>query len=447
MKQLFLAFWVILSAATSQAQTTKVIDQVVAIVGSNIILSSDIEKQYNQMVVQNPEAINMKCEVVDNLIFQKLLVNQASVDSVYVQDNQVEAELDKRMRFFVSQIGSEEKLEAYFHTTIPQLKEELRQVIKEQLIVQTMQGKITKDIQVTPQDVRQYFDRIDKDSLPYIDAEITIEQIVKRPPVNAYEKQRVKDQLAEYRTRVMNGEDFSIFAALYSEDPGSARKGGELGYFTRGQMVPEFEAAAYNLKAGEVSDIIETKFGFHIMQLIDRKGEQINVRHILIAPKVGDEDMIAAVLQLDSIRNKILTNEITFEEAALKFSDDEESKFNNGLMINPETGGNAFAPDKMDKSLFFQVDTMKVGSTSIPLVYQDQDNKNAYRILKVKSKSRPHVANLHDDYQKIQEAALQFKQNKELERWVEEKTKLTYIKLKPEIYDCPVLKRWEKSLQ
>ena len=289
-----------------------------AVVGNNIILRSDIEKNYNQALAQGEAPSNdMKCYIFDQLLVQKLLINQAAIDSVTVSDNQVETELDKRMRYFIKQIGSQEKLEEYFHSTIVQLKDELRTNIRDQITVQTMQQKITKDITASPNDVRHFFQSIPKDSVPYIPAEMEIAQIVKRPPISAEEKKAVRAQLEDYRQTIINGGDFAVYAALYSEDKGTAKRGGELGFFERGSMVPEFEAAAFNLKPGEISQIVETKFGFHILQLIERRGEQINVRHILLQPKISDADINKTVELLDSIRQKINEGAITFEDAAL----------------------------------------------------------------------------------------------------------------------------------
>ncbi len=444
----FLTFCLLtITSSTSFSQQSKVIDQVVGVVGSKIILQSDIEKQYNQYIAQGGERNeNGRCLIFDQLILSKLLINQADLDSVTVSETQVDNELDKRMRFYIKQIGSEEKLEDYFHTTIIQLKSELRDLIKEQITVQTMQGKITHDVTASPNDVREYFESIPADSVPYMDAELEVAQIVRKPPVNGEEKKRVKEQIEEYRQKILSGAaDFAVYAALYSTDATSAKKGGELGFFERGQMVPEFEAAAFNLKPGEISPIIETKFGYHILQLIERRGDQINVRHILLQPKVSDDDLIKAVNFLDSLRKKIEGGSISFEEASEKFSDDEDTRNNGGLMINPETGTTHLSPDKMDRLLFFHVDTMQLNKISTPLLMTTAEGKNAYRIVMVKNRSKPHKANLKDDYQKIQEVALQEKQSKVMNEWVAKRRKTTYIHINSEFSNCEALKHWTKQ--
>ena len=416
-----------------------------ATVGSKTILKSEIEKQYLQYIAQGAvDNDEMKCSIFDQLLLQKLLLNQADIDSVKVNDGQVEGELDRRMRFYIKQIGSEQKLEEYFHTTIRQLKAEFRDLIRDQLLVQTMQSKISKDVAITPSEVREFFESIQADSLPYIDAELEIAQIVKKPPVNTEEKKEVRNRLEEYRKKIIAGEaDFAVYAALYSQDPGSAKKGGELGFFERGSMVPEFEAMAYNLKAGEISPIIETKFGFHILQLIERRGEQINIRHILLQPQTTDADLIRAVNLLDSLRHQIAIGTITFDEAALKYSDDEDTRNNGGLLINAETNTTKLSPDKIERMLFFQVDSMLINSVSAPLPMQTAEGKSAYRIVVVKSRTKPHKANLKEDYQKIQEVALQQKQNKTLSEWVVKKQKTTYVQINEEYSSCEMLESWK----
>ncbi len=318
-------------------------------------------------------------------------------------------------------------------------------MIREQLLVQSMQSTITKDVVATPSNVREYFESIPSDSLPYIDAEMEVGQIVRKPPVSDTERKAVKARLEEYRRKIMAGEDFAVYAALYSEDKSTAKKGGELGMFERGTMVPEFEAAAFNLRAGEVSPIIETKFGFHILQLIERRADQINVRHILLQPQTDDKDLMKSYSLLDSLRKQINLGTISFEDAAQQFSDDEETRNNGGLLVNPETGTTKLSPDKMDRLLFFQVDSMALNTVSMPLGMATAEGKQAYRLVMVKSKSAPHKANLKDDYQKIQEVALQQKQNELLSTWVENKKSVTYIHLNDTFGDCEMLKAWTQG--
>lgn len=433
-KQLFLtcSFLIITSLVSAQQQT--VVDQVMAVVGNKIILQSDVEKQYGQYLAQMSAAGkddgSGKCQVFSQLLLTKLMLHQAEVDSVTVTDSQVDGELDKRMRYYIKVFKSEAALEEYFHTSIIELKSELREAIHDQLIVQSMQGKINRDVTASPAEVKSFFKNIPKDSLPYINAEIQVAQIVKVPPVSEEELARIKEELEGYRKEVLAGKDFAVYAALYSQDVSSAKKGGELGLFDRGQMVPEFEAAAFNLKTpGELSPVIFTKFGGHLLQLIERRGNQINVRHILLQPKVREADKRGLINKLDSIRSLIVNGSISFDEAAQKFSDDEATRNNGGLMINPETGTTSLSPDQMDRILFFQIDTMPLERVSVPLMMQTDEGKPGYRIVKVISRSQPHVANMIDDYQKIQDACLAEKQNKSLKEWVDRKRKTTFIRI------------------
>ena len=436
-----------LISVSTQAFSQDLVDKVVAIVGTKVILHSDIEKQYVQYVAQGGvETSDVRCTILDQLLLQKLMINQADIDSVTVADAQVEGELDRRMRYYIKQIGSEEKLEEYFHTSIRQLKSEFRDIIKEQLLVQTMQSRITKDVSASPSDARTYFESSPVDSLPYMDAEMEIAQIVKMPVVTPAEKLAVRNELEEYRKKILSGEgDFAVYAALYSKDPSSAKKGGELGFFERGTMVPEFEAAAFTLKPGEISPVIETKFGFHILQLIERRGDQINIRHILLQPTTDDAALAASVRQLDSLRTQIISGTITFEDAAQKFSSDDETKNNGGLLINPETNTTKLSPDKIDRLLFFQVDSMELGKVSAPLIMNTPDGKTAYRLVMLKSRTQPHKANLRDDYTKIQEVATSEKQNKVMSEWVAKKIKTTYIQFNDDSINCAQLDHWKKQ--
>src|SRR5258706_398947 len=437
---LVLAFCLTVPQAFSQPA---VIDEVVAIVGNHIIKKSDVEKQYLQYISQgNTETGGLRCAIIENLLLQKLLVQQAAIDSVDVNDSQVESELDKRIRYFVKQIGSEQLLEEYYKEPIAKIKEDFRKMVKDQLLVQTMQGKITKEISATPSDVRNYFSNFPADSLPYMNAELEVAHIVLKPRVSEQKKIEIKERLEEYTKKIIGGEDVSGYAALYSADRTTAKKGGELGFFERGDMVPEFEAAAFKLKPGEISNVIETKYGFHILQLIERRGNQINVRHILLQPEVDAEESAKATAKLDSIAKLIRGSSMKFEEAAEKFSEDEDTRYNGGTLINPNTGTTLFQPDKLDKILSFQIDPLPVGKISDPLPMQSVDGKTWSRFAMVRKRSEPHRANLKDDYQKIQDIVLQDKQAKAMENWVRKKVKTSFIKVDQQYWTCPNLDIW-----
>lgn len=425
----------------------QLIDKVIAVVGDNVTLRSDLENQKTQYLSSGYEVSeNTPCELLEELLFQKLLLHQAQLDSVEVGEAQVQSELDRRLRFFISQIGSEQKLEEYYQKSIAEIKSDFHDLIKDQLLVQTMQQKITGNIKITPAEVKEFYEGIPKDSLPLISSEIEVAQIVKKPVIRPEEKKAIREKLEGLRNRVLKGEDFGTLAYLYSEDPGSARQNGELGFLTRSALVPEFAAVAFSIKPGEISDIVETDFGFHIIQLIEKRGEQVNVRHILLAPKVAPQDLVNAKNYLDSIAGVMKkTDTLTFALAAQLFSDDKDSKMNGGRMINPQTGTTKFESELLgqyDPVLFFATEKMKVGEESQPILWQKPDGSQLYRIVKLISRTEPHRANLRDDYQKIQEVALQEKQGKAMLAWIDKKVKKTYVKLDEDYKDCKFENNW-----
>jgi len=436
----------IISCISLNAQDEgEVIDQVIAVVGGNIILDSDIESQYMQYRMQEGikgSSSTIKCYMFETLLYQKLLLNQAELDSVEVSDVMVESEMDRRLRHYISLFGSQEKFEEFYQKSIFDFKEELREQVKELMLVERVQQTITEDVNITPSEVKSFFKDIPQDSLPFINSEVEMLQIVKMPPINPEEVERVKNKLNELRYRILNGENFATLAILYSEDPGSAKNGGELGMYSRGDLYPEFEAVAFNLKDDKVSELVETEAGFHIIQLIQRRGEFINVRHILIRTKVSPMDLARAKVKLDSIANLIEDGKYTFDEAVVKFSDDP-SKNNGGLLINPMTGTSLFEADQLDPKVFFVIDKLEVGDISTPVQFQTQEGKDAYRILYLKKRTEPHTANLKQDYDKIQEWAMEQKKQETITNWIKEEADRTYIKINDKFKDCEFTNNWE----
>jgi peptidyl-prolyl cis-trans isomerase SurA len=425
-------------------QSAIAIDKVVAVVGEKPILLSEVRSQFEQMKAQNENAdSSMACIILEDLILQKLMVNQAEKDSVEVTDAQVDAELDKKIRYFVAQIGSVEELENYLGKSIAQIKDDFREKIRDQLLVQQMQSKIAGEVKVSPAEVRAFYNSIPKDSLPFVESEIQIAQIVRKPPVNIAEKERVFKEISDIRQRILDGKSFASMAAFYSEDVGSAAKGGELGFVGRGDLVPEFEAAAFQLKGKEISPVIESMYGYHIIQLIERRGELINVRHILMAPKASPEDLDKARIKLDSILQQIRLGSISFEDAAQRFSDDADSKNNAGLMVNSATGSTLFEISQLDQSLFFVVDKLKVGEISEPVVVRSGEKKEAYRIAMLRSRTEPHVANLEEDYQRILSAAENEKREKKVREWIARKRKSFFVKINPDYTWCTFINDWK----
>jgi peptidyl-prolyl cis-trans isomerase SurA len=422
----------------------KIIDQVIAVVGGHIILESDIEAQYLQYRMQegiSGSSSTVKCSMLESMLYQKLLLNQAELDSVEVSDSQVEAEMDRRLRHYIGLLGSPEKFEEYYQKSILEFKDELRDQVRELIMVETVQDKITGDVKVTPTEVKSFFKTIPTDSIPLINTEVELLQIVKLPPVNREETEKVKNKLQEIRYRVLNGENFATLAILYSEDPGSAKNGGELGLFGRGEMYPAFEAAAFSLEKGAVSDLVETEAGYHILQMIERRGEYVNVRHILLRPKVSPYDLAQAKIKLDSISNQIKADKITFDEAVIKYSEDP-SKNNGGILINPMTGTSLFETDQLDPKVAFVIDKLEVGDISEPVQFQTQENKDAYRILYMKKRTEPHKANLKQDYDKIQAWATEDKKQKVINKWISNKAGQTYVKINDAYKDCSFTNTW-----
>lgn len=446
-KSILFFLWITLVGIGNNAYSQndqKIVDKVVAIVGENAILYSDIENQYLQYLMQGNTANseNIRCQIFEELLFGKLLLNQAQLDSIEISDDQVESEMDRRLQYFISQIGSQEELEKYYNKSIAEIKNDLRSVIREQILTQQVKGNITSSIKITPSEVKKYYNDIPKDSLPLIGSEIKYAVITKKPVVTAEEKAYAKQKIQKLRDRIMKGEDFATLAKIYSEDPGSALKGGELGDFSRGVMYPEFEAAAFALQKGEVSPVIETDAGYHILKLIKRKGEYINVRHILIQTKVSPLSIKKTQLFMDSVYQLIASGKMTFEEAALKFSDDDY-RSTGGVAINPNTGNNSFTPQEIDKDLFFKLDKMDVGGVSKPLTLRDDQNKAVIKIVKLVHRTSPHKASLKTDYGKIQEVALQQKKADAISDWINERTAETYILIvDKKLKQCKFMYHW-----
>jgi peptidyl-prolyl cis-trans isomerase SurA len=449
MKRIILALLALTIAGTANAQDPQSIDRVIAVVGGSITLQSELETQYLQMLASGYEPNDdSRCILYEELLYGNLLLHRSKVDSLNVSDGEVEDELERRLAYFVSQLGSEQKLEEYYEKSILEIKDEFRELIKEQLLTQRMQAQITGDIKVTPAETRAYFNNIPKDSLPFINSELEIGRIMRRPAITKEQKAAAKAKAEELRQRVRGGESFRALAILYSEDPGSAKSGGDLGFFKRGMMVPEFDAVAFRLKEDSVSEVFETSFGFHFMEMLERRGEQINVRHILVRAKTSGADMETARLFLDSIHGLIMEDKIAFAEAAEKFSDDEESNMNGGMMFNPMTGASVFDAEQLssiDQKLFLTIENMNAGDISKAVKTQSPDGKEAYNLFFLKSQSDPHVANMKDDYQRIQQAALAEKKNKAIEKWINDKAAKTYIRIDEAYKGCPFAHRWDKN--
>ncbi|WP_121248901.1 peptidylprolyl isomerase [Mucilaginibacter phyllosphaerae] len=446
-----LTTFIFLSAAHAQQKRT--LDKIAAVVGSGIILQSDIELQYAQYLVsgQQPNP-SIKCIILQNQLTQKLLAQQAVIDSVQVKDEEVDAEVERRMRSFIQRAGNQDRLEQFLGRSVIQYKDELRPDIKESLIAQRMRSKITEKVNTTPQDVKKYFDTMPKDSLPSYNKEVEVGEIVFNPKLNKEEKEFYKQKAEDLRARVKKGEDFATLARLYSQDTQSATEGGDLGFFDRQQMVKEFTANAFKLKAGEISPVFESDFGFHFLQVIERRGEQVHARHILIIPATTQGSLDRAHVTADSVYNAMLAvKKFDFSSAAAFYSDDKDTKYNGGMMLNAEnvqTRSTYIPTDKLDPQVALITDTMKVGSVSKPALFTDpQTGKKSYKILYLKSVTNAHKANLEQDFAKLKEEANNAKLTRTITQWFDKRRKETFIKIDPEYQTCPPLKGWVTATQ
>lgn len=416
---------------------SNVIDQIVAKVGNEIILKSDIENQYYQFLAQGyVEEEDLRCEVLEELLFQKLLYLQAKSDSIQVTDREVESELDRRLSIFITQYGSEKKMEEYFGKSINEIKNDFRELIREQMMTQRVQQKLISDIKVSPSEVRKFYESLTNEELPVIQGYYEFSEIVIIPKITKEEKEKTIEKLNNIRDRILKGDSFATMAILYSEDPGSASKGGELGFVSRTDLVPEFSSVAFNLTStDDVSRVVETEYGFHIIQLIERKGNLMNFRHILITPKPDDKSIMEAEKKAEEIYALIKSDSISFAEAVLKYSEGD-SKQNFGKVTNPYYGNTRMTPEVIDPFTIKIISKMKPGDVSEPFLASTGRGSKVMRIIRLDSKVETHTANLVDDYQEIQQMALQEEGMKIIKKWIEDKISKTYIDIDKSYSNC-----------
>ncbi|WP_159638463.1 peptidylprolyl isomerase [Sphingobacterium composti Ten et al. 2007 non Yoo et al. 2007] len=424
----------------------KLVDRIIATVGNAHILQSDLELEYTQFLAQgNKPDDNIKCYILQQLLTQKLLAQQAVIDSVEVSESEVDDQLNFRIRNMVQRAGGKERLEEFLNRSILQHKEEMRPAVAEQLKGNKMQGQIVSKIDVTPEEVKRYFNSLNPDSLPYFNTEIEYAQLVINPVLTKEEKDQFRKKAEGYRQQVLNGSDFGTIARLYSED-GSAPYGGELGFNTRENWVKEFSANAFRLKKGEISPVFETQYGFHFLQVLDRRGEEVNVRHILVKKQATIESLNRAKAKIDSIADLINTKKLTFNQAASIYSDDQNTKYAGGVVSNMEDRSTLIPMNQLDDvEVFNAIDPLKEGEISKPIVYTDKRlGERSYRIYYLRSRIPPHKASLEQDFAKIKEAARQDKVNRTLSEWFETRRETTYIDINPEFMSCEELKIWTK---
>ncbi len=416
------------------SQEKVIVDKIVAIVGGSEILQSDIENQYLMLQAQHQKAD--KCEIFENFLVQKLVVNQAKLDSIEISDATVNMQLENRIKYFIDQAGSKEKLEDYYKRSLFQIKEDMREPLKEQLLMQKMQGEITGDVKITPTEVKEYYNSLPQDSIPLVNSQVEYLQIVKYPPYTEQSIYQIKQELLGLRKRVIDGEKFSTLAYLYSEDATSARNGGEIGFMSKGELDPDYAKAAFSLKMNAVSNIVETQFGYHIIQLIGKSDDRINTRHILKKPKATDKEIKEALSSLDTIVKYIKADSMSFEKAALYFSEDKNSRLSGGKVINPANGSTKFEFEQLTQEDYYVIKKLKVNEISEPFMSKDDNKKDVFKVIKLISRTEPHKANLNDDYQLLQDLAMETQKQKILSDWVTEKQKVTYIRIDDSFKSC-----------
>jgi peptidyl-prolyl cis-trans isomerase SurA len=437
-KTLVLLFVLCTSQIKVYAQDN-VIDEVVWIVGDEAILKSDVEEerlnaQYNGVKFEG----DPYCVIPEQIAIQKLYLHQAAIDSVEVTDSEVMQQVEWQINNIIRQIGSKEKMEEYFNKTYTQIRETMRESAREKLTVERMQKKLVGDIKITPAEVRKYFKEVPQDSVPFIATQVEVQIITQQPKIPIAEIDDVKKRLREYSDRITSGDTpFSSLAILYSEDPGSARRGGELGFMGKGELLPEFAAVAFNLNdPKKVSKIVETEYGFHIIQLIEKRGDRINCRHILLKPRVSDKDLQAAMGRLDSVANDIRSSKFTFDQAASVISHDKDTRNNHGLMANTRTSTSKFEMDQLPQEVAKAVDKLNIGEISKAFIMVNDKGKQVCAVVKLKSRIDGHKATITDDYQNLKELVLSKIRAQKLDQWIKDKQKKTYVRINEGWKNC-----------
>lgn len=444
---LTISSFLILTTSFAQGVT---IDKIVAQVGDNIILLSDLQGQRLQAVQANIDVDDQfDCGVLEELMYQYLLLNQAKLDSIEVSDAQVDAEMENRLRVIEAQIGGRQKMEEFYGKSVTQIKKEFKESIRDQLLAQEMERQITADISITPREVEAFYKGIPTDSIPFINSKLKFQQIVIYPEITQKDKQRAYNKLAKIREDIVSGKkSFSTMAIIHSMDPGSSKNGGEIAA-SRGMMVPQFEATAFKMEIGQVSEVFETDYGYHILQLLDRKGDDYKCRHILIIPEYTDDEMTMAALRLDSAYKRLAAKEITWDEAVETYSNDESTRLNKGIITNPITGDQQWDMEdlnQVDQQIYILTDQLEEGEFSQPSLYTNyMERKEGVRIVRLMGRTSPHTANLKDDYSLIQKAAENDKKQKIIQKWIQSKIKNAYIKIDEEYHTCEFRNNWLKQ--
>jgi peptidyl-prolyl cis-trans isomerase SurA len=446
MRNTILIISLLLSVTVQKTQAqAKIIDEVIAVLGDKKILYSDIEKGILQLKeAGEPVGENTRCNILEQMLVQKLLLNQAEIDSIEVTDSQVETELDTRMKYFINMYGTQEKLESYWNKSVIEIKQDTREEVREGLLSREMRRKITEGLSVTPSEVRAYYRSLPQDSLPYINAEVEYNQILIYPKSSEQAVIDVREKLLAIRERIMKGESFITLAVVNSED-GTAVRGGDIGWIAKSELDPEYAKAAFALKKGAISRIVESSFGFHIIQCLDKTEDRIHTRHILIKPKMTYAERQSSIVKLDSIVRLVRLDSLDFEKAAIQYSEDKDSKLSGGQAVNIQRGGVRWSLDEFEPAEYAIVNRLKIGEISEPYESRDNQGRPAFKVIWLKNRTNPHVGNLKDDYNLFKTRTLQIKENERVNTWVEDKVKTTYIRISDTYSSCPyTLKGWIK---
>ena len=428
---------VIFSVQNIKAQD-KIIDQIVAVVGGNIVLKSDVEELYmmRQMEGYFTEG-DMKCEICEDILVGKLLIAEAELDTlITVTPSQINQQMDSQIQFYISRLGSEKAVEDYFKKPIAIVKSEMQEDIRNNLLTQQMKNKILQDVTVTPSEVRFFYRNLKSEEIPTIPTQYEYSQITIKPYIDIEEENRVKAQLRDLKEQIENGASFASRAIIYSEEPGADRTGGELSFMGRGELDPAFAAAAFNLRPSRISNVVQSEFGYHIIQLIDRQGEKVKVRHILMRPKPTDEAMKQAVSRLDSLANMLRKNEVSFSDAAMYISTDKNSRNNGGMAINPNTMSSKFTVEELNSDVSKIITKMNINEISNPFETIDENHQTVYKIVKLTNKIEQHKANIQEDYQYLADMYLMQKEEEVLKKWVAERQAQTYIRIDNTYANC-----------
>lgn len=447
--RLFLILAGILLSGMTVVKSQVLVESVAAIVGNEVIYLSDVENQvvdYKNNGDKTP-VDQLRCSILQQSLISKLFLDQARIDSIIVTDNEVDNELNAKLNDAIRRAGSESALEGYFKKTMIEIQRDIRKALVEQEIVRQVQGTIAEKIKLTPNELKKFFSSLPKDSLPVIPQKVEISIIQLDPPGNEENKAEARQKLLDYRSQILAGKSFNVLAIMYSEDPSTASNGGELGFMMRGELEKPYADAAFSLTKNTVSKIVETRYGFHIIQLIDRNGEMVNTRHILIKPKVKPYQAVKAISKLDSLADLIRKDSMKFPAAALRFSTHKDSRINGGKFVStdPSERDTWFTLEELNPEMYVKVRDLKVGEISDAFRTTDENNNTVFRIVRLDNEIPAHRANLKDDYQNLYNAALMNKRTKTYDDWLKKKIEVTYIKISDEFKSCDFLQKgWLK---